>query len=73
MNLRSHIKVWLKKTSFKEFRDAICTEVKGQEGVEDILFCVYNYMQCLASNRRHNNHVMVAAPSGCGKSATYQA
>ena len=73
VNLRSHIKFWLKKTSFKEFRDAICTEVKGQEGVEDILFCVYNYMQCLASNRRHNNHVMVAAPSGCGKSATYQA
>ena len=73
VNLRSHIKVWLKKTSFKAFRDAICTEVKGQEGVEDILFCVYNYMQCLASNRRHNNHVMVAAPSGCGKSATYQA
>ena len=73
MNIRRRIGLWLEKVSFKTFRDIICDEVKGQEGVEDILFCVYNYLQCLAKRRRHNNHVMVAAPSGCGKSATYQA
>lgn len=73
VSLRGRIRGWLNTVSFREFRDAICNEVKGQEGVEDILFCVYNYLQCIASNRRHNNHVMVAAPSGCGKSATFQA
>ena len=64
---------WLKETSFKEFRDAICEEVRGQEEVEDVLLCIHNYLECIVNKRKHNNHTLIAAPSGCGKSATFHA
>ena len=72
-NTNRKIRDWLDQTSFREFRNAICKEVRGQEEVEDILLCIYNYLECIANDRRHNNHALVAAPSGCGKSATFHA
>lgn len=73
LEIRKQIGAWLERVSFIEFRDAICESVKGQEGVEYILLSVYYYFTALKTGTRHNNHVLVAAPSGCGKSATYLA
>ena len=73
LGIRGQIAEWLKRVSYPEFQNAICETVMGQEGVEYILMSIYYYLSALASGKRHHNHVLVAAPSGCGKSATYLA
>ncbi len=68
----AEIKDWLKKTSFNDFSKAITSRVKGQEETERILINIYNYLECVSSGKKHNNNMILAAPSGCGKTETYR-
>ncbi|MBO4679282.1 MAG: AAA family ATPase, partial [Lachnospiraceae bacterium] len=68
-----NIASWLKANSFNTFCDAITSRVMGQEDTKRVVANVYNYLQCLVSGKQHNNNILLAAPSGCGKTETYRA
>ena len=70
---RTSIKVWLASTDFNSFSKAIRQRVKGQEQLDRVLINVYSYMQNMAEGRPHNNNILIAAPSGCGKTETFRA
>lgn len=70
---RTSIRVWLETTDFNSFSKAIKQRVKGQEQLDRVLINVYSYMENMAEGRPHNNNILVAAPSGCGKTETFRA
>lgn len=67
------IREWLDSESFKSFSTAITNRVIGQEQAELVAINVYNYLECIARGVKHNNNILMAAPSGCGKTETYRA
>ena len=69
----SQIRKWLKRTAFIEFCSAVTDRVMGQEETEYIVLNIYNYLQCVAYKKKHNNNMLLAAPSGCGKTETFRA
>ncbi len=72
-NLRLHLKRWVDKVTFPKFVDAISRMVIGQEALEDILFNIYLYLLSCADYRTISNNILMAAPSGCGKTETFRA
>ncbi len=70
---RNSIKVWLGRTDFNSFSKEISQRVKGQEQLDRVLINVYSYMENMAEGRPHNNNILIAAPSGCGKTETFRA
>lgn len=72
-NVIRQIRNWLEKTSYKEFLKVLTDRVVGQEAVKIVAANVYNYLNCVAYGKTHNNNVLLAAPSGCGKTETYRA
>lgn len=71
--LRNQIRNWMNRTSFKNFVDEICRRVKGQAEVINIVANVYNYLSNILEDNPSNNNMLLAAPSGCGKTETYRA
>ena len=71
--LLRQIKEWLKETSYNDFCDAITSVVIGQPETENVLICVYNYLENISMGKPHNSNVLLAAPSGCGKTETFRA
>ena len=67
------VRRWLSLVSFQEFYEDISSQVIGQPNLKKFLANVYNYLKCLASNMPTNNNVILAAPSGSGKTETYRA
>ena len=67
------IEKWVQRTSFNEFSREIHKRVKGQEQLDIILVNIYNYLENMARGHFHSNNILVAAPSGCGKTETYRA
>ncbi|MCR5145192.1 MAG: AAA family ATPase [Lachnospiraceae bacterium] len=67
------IREWLDSTAFNSFCQEITKEVIGQEETKKILANIYNFLECIAYGKRHNNNMLLAAPSGCGKTQTYRA
>lgn len=67
------IKKWLNECSFNDFCSYITERVKGQEEAEMVAINVYNYLECMAYGKPHNNNILMAAPSGCGKTETFRA
>lgn len=45
----------------------------GQEEVELIVANIYNYISVLACKKKTNHNMLLAAPSGCGKTEIYRA
>lgn len=71
-NLKLSIKEWLGRVPFTEFRNAIHKDVIGQDNLDLILANVYNYLTNVALGNPVNNNMLMAAPSGCGKTETYR-
>ncbi len=67
------IEHWLANTSFSKFRKEIEKRVIGQAQLALFLTTVYNYLECLVENRPINHNILLAAPSGSGKTETYRA
>ncbi len=67
------IRKWLDTTSFSDFCQAITARVRGQKNTKKILANVYSFLECIASGKKHNSNMLLAAPSGCGKTETYRA
>lgn len=73
MDIRSEIKKWLANNSYNDFLHAISNRVKGQVDLERFLANVYHYFTVIAAGGVPNNNVLLAAPSGCGKTETFRA
>lgn len=73
IDIKADIKAWLSKTSFADFLAAISKRVKGQVDLERFMANVYHYFTIIAAGGRPNNNVLLAAPSGCGKTETFRA
>ena len=72
MNLLEELKFWLKNTSFNDFYHEISKRVIGQESLKTITAIIYNYIFCIVNEITPNNNILLAAPSGCGKTETYR-
>ncbi len=64
---------WLANNKYRNLYEALSERVKGQEDIEKVVANVYNYLQCVDARRAHNNNMIIAAPSGCGKTETFRA
>ena len=71
-DLKLSIKEWLGRVPFTEFRNTIHKDVIGQDNLDLILANVYNYLTNVALGNPVNNNMLMAAPSGCGKTETYR-
>lgn len=69
----AEIRTWLDNTTYEEFEQAIFARVIGQPELSTLLACVYNYLDSLAHGRSAKYNVLVAAPSGSGKTETFRA
>ena len=72
--LEEQVQKWYEKTTFKEFKEAIESRVKGQDNLKIILTNVYLYLQCIAKKQRiPRMNIILTGPSGCGKTETQRA
>ncbi len=71
--IRQTICKWLKNTSFVDFRNAIKKSVIGQEELENVLLSIYTYLEKIGRGYSNADAILLAAPSGCGKTETYRA
>ena len=60
-------------TSYKSFRGEIARRVKGQQELDKVLINVYNYFENIHKGEKTKNNILIAAPSGCGKTETFRA
>lgn len=67
------IRDWMEENSFNSFLKAVTSRVKGQVEVDMVVANVYNYLRCVSMGQKHNNNMLLAAPSGCGKTETFRA
>lgn len=71
-NLMEEIEFWIESVPFSSFVNSISQEVIGQEGLSILLGNVYNYLYNVANELPTNNNMILAAPSGSGKTETYR-
>ncbi len=71
--LLRQLESWYYNVDFNEFVKAIEDRVIGQEEVRLVLANVYNYIGNIVEDRPVNNNMILAAPSGSGKTETYRA
>lgn len=67
------IKKWVQNTTYGEFEQAISERVIGQPELQTVLASVYNYLEAKANGRNSKFNVVIAAPSGSGKTETFRA
>ena len=66
-------RAWLKNVSFAEFKEEIEERVIGQPDLVVVLAQVRNYIEAIGYGRPINHNIIIAAPSGSGKTETYRA
>lgn len=64
---------WIEEHPYGEMLDYVRSRVKGQPELDIVVANIYNYIECLAEGIRHSNSMLIAAPSGTGKTETYRA
>ncbi len=64
---------WVTQVSFNDFYEDIACHVIGQPNLKVFLANLYNYLNRLGEKLPTNNNVILAAPSGSGKTETYRA
>ena len=67
------LKRWLRRTSYMQFRKCIEKKVIGQKNLGLLLMIVYRYIATIVKDGEFPSGVILAAPSGCGKTETYRA
>ena len=72
-SIRAQLATWCRKTTFPDFLEEIRKSVIGQEELEDVALAVYAYIEKMGRGSTHANSILLAAPSGCGKTETYRA
>ncbi len=73
MTLDEQIRLWLESIPYSEFCAEISDKVLGQEGVHNIVSVIYTYLRNLSKKRQISCNLLMAAPSGCGKTETFRA
>lgn len=71
-SLRDEIGKWIKECPFTEFEAYVKKRVIGQPEVSNVLAGVYAYLSSAANGRYGKHNVLMAAPSGCGKTETFR-
>lgn len=76
-SMSEHVKLqinnWLATTTYNEFYNEIKTYIIGQPNLKIVVANVYNYLLNIVSGKPVNNNMLLAAPSGTGKTETYRA
>lgn len=67
------IREWLKTGGPKKLHTYMQDRVKGQPEITMFVANVVNYLQQVSIGNTHHNNMLLAAPSGCGKTETYRA
>ena len=67
------IKAWVESASYGEFEQAIGERIIGQPELSIVLASVYSYLSAKANGEKAKFDVLLAAPSGCGKTETFRA
>lgn len=73
MNVTDEIRNWIEEESYSDFYDSICSRVIGQDNLNLLLASIYNYLISVSNGTKTNNNIILAAPSGCGKTESYRA
>lgn len=71
--LFNQIESFLQRVPFSAFYKAIAQRVIGQDNLIHVLANVYHYITCLLEDMPSTDHMLLAAPSGSGKTETYRA
>ena len=71
--LFNQIESFLQRVPFQAFYKAIAQRVIGQDNLIHVLANVYHYITCLLEDMPSTDHMLLAAPSGSGKTETYRA
>ena len=66
------IKDWISHKRYPELVEYATSRIVGQPNVELVLADIYNYLRNISMGIHPNNNVIIAAPSGCGKTETYR-
>lgn len=64
---------WLSNNSFNDMLDYLKTRVIGQKRLDIVAAVIYSYIVNISRKAPANNAIILAAPSGCGKTETYRA
>lgn len=67
------IQDYLANFTFKNFVEAITSRVIVQPNVRRICLCVYLFLNNIIKQGKTNSNILLAAPSGTGKTETYRA
>lgn len=70
---KQQMEYWLENVTFNQFVEEISQRVIGQPNLIKVLLNVYIYIKNCAKGRSTCTNVLMAAPSGCGKTETYRA
>lgn len=71
--LRRSIAAWKESVVFRDFYAYMADRVKGQKELMKVVASVYTYLSCIADGRPTDSNMLLAAPSGCGKTETFRA
>lgn len=72
-DLTDSLCAFLDRVSFSDFYQAMQGRVIGQPELVHVCANVYHYLDCLANGRPVHGNMLLAAPSGSGKTETYRA
>lgn len=71
--LKHEIKKFVdRKDSYKKFNDEVNSRVLGQKNINQITYNIFMWLKGIAAGKPSKNNIMLAAPSGCGKTETYR-
>lgn len=66
------LKEYVSVVSYKEFHATMAKHILGQPNLEKISLAIYLYLKNLAEDKPFKNNIILAAPSGCGKTEVYR-
>lgn len=71
--MRRLIKEFLQENSYQDMLSFMEERVLDQPELTKVVTGVYHYLECIANGRETNSNILIAAPSGCGKTETFRA
>lgn len=71
--MRRRIKEFLQENSYQDMLSFMEERVLDQPELTKVVTGVYHYLECIANGKETNSNILIAAPSGCGKTETFRA